>query len=105
MNIEEKARQIAMKYVYGDHDALTDEQEVQDMTKDIVSLVTGTRAENNVALDIVIWRCIHDVRIYGDKVFTRGNEYPEKIGYELTVVDDEDDDHCIGQYEGYFIAI
>ena len=29
------AREIAEKYVYGKHDALTDNQEIEDMIKDI----------------------------------------------------------------------
>lgn len=43
---EEKARQIAIKYVYGNHDALTDEQEVKDMTKDIVDLLKNIKVED-----------------------------------------------------------
>ena len=38
--IKEKAKQIAEKYVYGQHDALTDRQEVKDMTKDILDLLS-----------------------------------------------------------------
>ena len=53
MNIEKLARQIAMKYVYGDHNALTDEQEIQDMTKDITDLVIENEAKNHVVLDNV----------------------------------------------------
>lgn len=34
------AKEIAKKYVYGNHDALTDKQEVIDMVKDIEQLVT-----------------------------------------------------------------
>ena len=52
--MEEKARQIAIKYVYGNHDALTDEQEVKDMTKDIIDLVKEIQAKNNELLHDVI---------------------------------------------------
>ena len=50
MDMEEKARKIAIKYVYGNHDALTDEQEVKDMTKDIIDLVKQFEAKNNESL-------------------------------------------------------
>ena len=53
MNIEKLARQIAMKYVYGDHNALTDEQEIQDITKDITDLVIENEAKSHGVLDSV----------------------------------------------------
>lgn len=31
-------REIAEKYVYGNHDALTDKQEIEDMVEDIESM-------------------------------------------------------------------
>jgi hypothetical protein len=37
-NTPKTPREIAEKYVYGRHDALTDEQEIRDMVKDIESL-------------------------------------------------------------------
>ena len=52
--MEEKARQIAIKYVYGNHDALTDEQEVNDMTKEIFDLVKEIQAKSNESLHDVI---------------------------------------------------
>jgi len=57
MDIEKLARQMAMKYVYGDHDALTDEQEIQEMTKDISYLVIENQAKNNEVLDPVSKCC------------------------------------------------
>ena len=36
---------IAHKYVYGKHDALTDNQEIIDMVKDITDLIKKDRAE------------------------------------------------------------
>ena len=37
--------EIAQKYVYGEHDALTDNQEIIDMVKDITDLIKKDRAE------------------------------------------------------------
>lgn len=36
---ENEIKRIAVKYVYGNHDALTDRQEVKDMIKDIKELI------------------------------------------------------------------
>jgi len=36
-----KPFEIAQKYVYGEHDALTDNQEIIDMTKDIEQAIAG----------------------------------------------------------------
>ncbi len=39
------AKGIAKKYVFGDHDALTDNQEIIDMTVDIESYAKGNAIE------------------------------------------------------------
>lgn len=42
------SREIAEKYVYGKHDALTDSQEIIDMIKDIEEYVSDLRKELEV---------------------------------------------------------
>ena len=47
-----KAEDIAKKYVYGKHDALTDNQEIIDMVKDIKDLIKKDRAEQLILSDV-----------------------------------------------------
>tara|TARA_R110000782_G_C14681059_1_gene400027 strand:+ start:263 stop:436 length:174 start_codon:yes stop_codon:yes gene_type:complete len=42
MNIHE----IARKYVFGNHDALTDNQEIKDMVKDIGDLIDSEKTKS-----------------------------------------------------------
>ena len=45
---------IAKKYVYGKHDALTDNQEIIDMVKDITDLIKKDRAEQLLIHSVVV---------------------------------------------------
>lgn len=44
-----KPFEIAQKYVYGEHDALTDNQEIIDMTKDIEQAIAEQLRLNGVS--------------------------------------------------------
>lgn len=46
-----KPFEIAQKYVYGEHDALTDNQEIIDMTKDIEQAI----AEQLILSGVMQW--------------------------------------------------
>jgi len=52
-------REIAEKYVYGRHNALTDKQEIEDMVKDIESCLIDY-IENDAEIAIPIDELMHE---------------------------------------------
>lgn len=61
--------QIAEKYVYGKHDALTDSQEIKDMVQDIENLVAYELKKNILLSDIGKRFCLCDKP---DKIWDSG---------------------------------
>lgn len=64
--------EIAQKYVYGEHDALTDNQEIIDMTKDIEQAIAKQLLLHNVSQQRELLNAFQEYYQKGDY----NDEYP-----------------------------
>ena len=70
------AREIAEKYVYGKHNALTDKQEVEDMIKDIAEYSKAIN-ENSVIPDVSL--SCYLFKVDGEDCFVLGENIADAI--------------------------